>query len=277
MKVVVTGASGFLGRSVFRRLSSTAGTIVPVSRRALPGIVQVADYADAPEGDVLIHLAEAADRGAAERAGAVYEQEALARLSALLKKRYQHVIYASSAVLYGDQAHTARHPRDEVFVSDAYSRVKHRAELAVLDAAGGIVVRLSNLFGPGMSAENVMSTILEQVTSPGPVRVRDTGPVRDFLWSDDAADALVKMAGRTSTGIFNVGSGVGRSVGDVASLALRMSGQPDRLVVATHPSERNSHLVLDISDTVSTWQWSPATGLEEGMRRLLSATRPATT
>jgi UDP-glucose 4-epimerase len=275
MKVVVTGASGFLGRSVVRRLSLTGGTIVPVSRRALPGILQVADYADAPAGDVLIHLAEAAHRGAAERAGLTYEQETFAGLSALLKKPYGRIIYASSAVLYGDQVETPRHPHDEVSVSDTYTRVKRRAELAVLDSAGGIVARLSNLYGPGMSEQNVMSAILTQIPGPGPVRVRDIGPVRDFLWADDAADALVRMADATRTGLFNVGSGIGRSVGDVASLALKVGGQPDRLVVSTQPGARRSHLVLDISETVSVWQWSPVTGMEDGINRLLNATRPA--
>jgi UDP-glucose 4-epimerase len=276
MKVVVTGASGFLGRSVVRRLSLTPGTIVPVSRRALPDIVHVADYADAPAGDVLIHLAEAAHRGAVERAGPTYEQDTFAGLSALLKKRYQRIIYASSAVLYGDQAPTPRHPRDEVFVSDTYTRVKRRAEVAVLDSAGGLVVRLSNLYGPGMSGENVMSTILGQIPSAGPIRVRDIAPIRDFLWVDDAAEALVTMALESRTGIFNVGSGIGRSIGDVASLALKIAGQPDRLVVSTQRGARPSHLVLDISDTVSAWQWSPGTLMEEGINRLLSATRRTT-
>jgi UDP-glucose 4-epimerase len=79
------------------------------------------------------------------------------------------------------------------------------------------------------------------------------------------------MAVGTGAGIFNVGSGVGHSVGEVASVALGVGGQPDRPVIATHPGVRASHLVLDISDTVSTWQWSPVTKLEEGIGRLLSA------
>ncbi|HUP41535.1 MAG TPA: NAD(P)-dependent oxidoreductase [Vicinamibacterales bacterium] len=272
MKVVITGASGFLGRSVIRRFSGTAHTVVPVSRRMLPGLFHAARYADAPGGDVLMHLAESADRAAAGQNGAAYEHETSTNLNALLKKRYQRVIYASSAVLYGDRAQTSRQPADEIFVSDTYTRVKRHSEIAVLDSPGGVVARLGNLFGPGMSNDNVMSTILRQIPGDGPVRVRDTRPIRDFLWVDDGADVLVRMAVGTGAGIFNVGSGVGHSVGDLVSVALGVGGQPDRPVVAMHPGARASHLVLDISDTVSAWQWSPETTLVEGIRRLLSAT-----
>ena len=271
MKVVVTGASGFLGRAVVRRLAGLDGTIVSVSRRALPGTIRVSDYAETPPGDALIHLAETADRSIAEQSGPAYEQKAVSDLQALLKKPYQRVIYASSAVLYGDRAQTPRRPGDPVFDADVYTRVKARAEHAVLESSRGVVARLSNLFGPGMAEDNVICTILGQIPGTGPVRVRDMSPVRDFLWAEDAADALVKMAAGAGLGVFNVGSGTGHSIGEVARVSLRVAGQGDRAVVSTEPGARSSYLVLDISGTSSTWGWSPATDLEEGIGRLLSA------
>ena len=274
MKVVVTGASGFLGRSVIRRLSGMANTVVVgVSRKALPGIVQVNDYASTPSGDVLIHLAETAHRGVAERLGQSYEREAFEALNALLKKHYRRVVYTSSAVLYGDRERTPRRPSEEVFAVDVYTRVKHRGERAVLESSGSVVARLGNLFGPGMAEDSVISVILGQIPGTGPVRVRDTKPVRDFVWVDDAAEAIAGMAIGGADGIFNVGSGIGHSVGDVAELSLGIAGERARPIVATQPEPRISHLVLDISDTVSTWAWSPAMRFEQGIGCLMTPVR----
>ena len=273
----MTGASGFLGHAVVRRLTGTDVSVVPVSRREGRGILRVADYAETPVADVLIHLAEPALRSAAQAAGEVYEADAQARLETLLDKPYERVIYASSAAVYGDVADTPRTPHDPIDVSDAYTRVKRRGEVAVLGRPGGIVARLANLFGPGMSSENVISAILGQIPGSGPLVVRDSEPVRDFLWVDDAADALARMTTGIAAGVFNVGSSVGSSVGTVAKLALEIAGEKNRAVLATQAAARRSHLVLDITDTIDTWGWSPSTSLAEGLGRLLKPGNHAAT
>ena len=270
MKVVIAGASGFLGQALLRRLSGTDAAIVPVTRRSLPGMVHVADYGDTPAGDVLVYLA-----GSAQRVESSFAQETdqaqqhRAMLETLAGKPYRRFVYASSAVLYGDAASTPRSPDDEIHVVDAYTRVKRCGELAVLDTGFGAVARLTNLFGPGMSTTNVVSTILQQIPGAGDLQVRDAAPVRDFLWVDDAADALARMAVGHETGIFNVGTGKGTSIGAVARLALDIAGEGKRQVFSTRPDSRQSQLVLDISQTEAVWRWLPTTTVDAGLARLL--------
>ena len=56
--VVMTGASGFVPGAVLPVLNRMRGVSVSrVSRRAVPGALQVRTYADAPGGDVLLHFA----------------------------------------------------------------------------------------------------------------------------------------------------------------------------------------------------------------------------
>ena len=270
MKVVITGASGFLGQALLRRLSRTDAEIVPVTRRTLPGMVHVADYRDTPAGDVLVYLAASAQRfeSSVEQERNQAEQHR-AMLETLAAKPFRRLVYASSAVLYGDTASTPRAPDDAIHVVDAYTRVKRCGELAVLDARSGAVARLANLFGPGMSTTNVVSTILQQIPGAGDLQVRDAAPVRDFLWVDDAADALARMAAGEETGIFNVGTGKGTSIGGLAKLALDLAGEGQRRVFSTRPDARQSQLVLDISRTNAVWRWSPTTTVDAGLMRLL--------
>lgn len=267
MKLVVTGASGFVGQAVLRRLRADGADVVGVARRTAPGVISVPDYAESPPGDVLIHLAEASDRAVAAAGGPQYEARAHSTLATLLRQGYSRVVYASSAALYGDRITRPRRPDEPLLATDAYARIKIAAEEAVL-AAGGVVARLSNLYGPGMSSANVLSRVLAQIPGRGALRVRDDTPVRDFLWIDDAASALGAMAGSRSAGAYNVGTSVGTSVRGLAEAALALAGESDRPVLADALASQPSHLVVDIAATRDTFGWQPATTLADGLAHL---------
>jgi UDP-glucose 4-epimerase len=267
--VVVTGASGFLGAAVVRACLGARAEVIPVARQAVHGAVRVRSYSEAPRADVLIHLAEDNDRARVAASGAAYEAAAFQTLQALLEKGYGRVVYASSAVLYGGRASSPRKPSDPVHVVDAYTRVKRSSEEAVIGSRG-VVARLANLYGAGMSENNVLSTILRQIPGTAPLEVMDEQPVRDFVWIDDAAAAFAAMALRAGKpGIYNVGSGRGVSVSALARAALALAGENDRGVISTRPGEMSS-LVLDVAETAAQWQWRPTTPLEEGLARLIA-------
>lgn len=248
---------------------------IPVTRKNISGWCRVSDYSLSPTGDVLIHLAEENERVRATQSGQAYEEKTLATLAALLGKGYRRVVYASSSVLYGDADIRPHFPDDPIQVDDAYSHVKRLSELAVLKSPSGVVARLANIYGPGMSKGNVLSTILRQISSKGSLKVLDTSPRRDFIWVEDAAEGLVALALNYSKGdnerrVFNLGTGVGTSIGSLASMVLEIVGQPTRQVEAKCVSGRKSCLVLDYSDTTSACGWQPRTSLRQGLSHILN-------
>lgn len=276
MKVVVTGASGFLGRVLLAELGHRGVDGIGVSRRPLQGLVQVDNYAYAPSGDVLVHLAEVNDRRLAAELGAPYEAEAARTISALLGKRYERVVYASSAALYGDQAEAPRAVGDPVYATDPYTRLKLWAEGEVL-RGGGVVARLANLYGPGLPEASVMGTILRQLGTQGPVRVYDTSPVRDFLWAEDAAAALAQMCVGPATGVFNVGTGKGTSILELTRCLLTAAGQDERPIAAARADGPPSRLVVDIRETTRAFDWQPTVPLQLGIETLIKTRKLAGT
>jgi nucleoside-diphosphate-sugar epimerase len=121
-----------------------------------------------------------------------------------------------------------------------------------------------------MAKGNVLSTIINQIETEGPIRVFDSTPVRDFLWIGDAARMLSDMVMSKETGVYNGGSGVGVSIHDIATEILSASGQFKRQVESTQPTNRFSNLVLDIEQTKVTFGWRPVVSLAEGLSILLN-------
>ena len=69
--------------------------------------------------------------------------------------------------------------------------------------------------------------------------------------------------------LFNLGTGIGTSIGDLASMALEIAGQSDRRVKTKGSSDRKSTLILDSSDITFTCGWEPKTSLQKGLPILL--------
>lgn len=265
--IVITGAAGFLGQMLMTHLANRELNIIPVSRRPLAGMYQVQDYTQSPAGDVLIHLAEEPDRSKVNHSGEKYLLDSFGVIQAL-SGRYQKIIYASSGVVYGDESEQPYKVNEPVFATDVYSRSKLLNEKIVLDS-GGTVVRLSNLFGQGMSPNNVMSDIACQIPGEGPVKVRDDKPVRDFLSVFDAALAFGLIMKSHYNGIVNVGSGIATSIRALAELLLALEDQAGREIIATKPAFKQSINVLDISETKEIFGWSPSSSLKDQLSQFL--------
>jgi UDP-glucose 4-epimerase len=268
LKVVITGASGFLGRHLAAGLAGPDVSVTRVSRRAAPGCCQVDDYRHAPDGDVLIHLAEEPDRAKVNQAGERYVAQAASLLEGLSSRGYQKLVYASSGVVYGDRSEQPYTVDMPVEASDVYSKSKLLNEQIAV-GGGGVAVRLSNVVGEGMSLNNVLSDIMRQVPGTGALSVRDDQPVRDFVAASDVAGAFGRLAQSSFSGIVNVGSGVPTSVRELAAMVLSLAGQQERPIVATTPSDRRSINVLDISRTTQLLGWRPVRPLRDELNFLL--------
>ncbi len=271
MKVIVTGASGFLGKIVLKKLIESGIDCVGVSRRQMFGCAQVSDYAESPDGDILIHLAEINDRAHANKLSIQYENEASRTLNKLLNKGYSKVIYASSALLYENRFCLPLKETDPINATDTYTRVKLINESSVLLKLG-VVARFSNIYGPGMSTNNVLSHIFFQLkNNDGPIRLKNLNSIRDFIWVEDAANNILEMIDPAVQGIFNIGSGVGTSIHELTQNVLKLSGLSERGVISEEIDSRASYIVLDVSKALNQFKFYSSLSLNEGLIRLINS------
>lgn len=267
-EIIVIGASGFVGRALTLYLNEHQYSFKGVSRSNKEGLTQVHSYRDCPSGKLLIHLAEESDIHKANSLGEEYLIESNTTTQHLCDKFEGKVIYCSSAAVYGDKNKQANSEQSPIVESSLYSRLKRLNEKTVLDR-GGCVLRVANIYGGDMSVNNVLSDIINQIGRLGPVRLRSTSPIRDFLYIQDLISAIALVIDDFHSGLFNVGSGAGFSIEELAKIILAVSGETKRQIISVNTEQQFSVNFLDTTKIKSVYGWHPRLPLQENIRIML--------
>jgi nucleoside-diphosphate-sugar epimerase len=277
-RIAVTGASGYIGQALINELLVRNLEPYAISRAPLQenfsGIpfLRVKDYAKIPamQDTILVHLAETSLISDVEQQGENYIAKTSDQTAALLTKNWKRVVYASSGQVYGNKTSVPHAPDDAVVRDCVYSRAKLRSEKLVLDA-GGVVARIGNVYGHPVKPKTVFADILDQLSETSPLKVRDENPARDYLWVEDVAKGLADIALGVAVGIYNLGSNIAVSAGDIARTTLAINGSRDREVVSLAPKENIAidTIALDTTATTRDFGWQPITSLNEGLTKLM--------
>lgn len=257
--VVVTGSSGFIGSALCARLESSGVRVLRASRGGpLP----------AAPGAVCVHLAASNDPRDIEARYKENRRESLELGRRVLGAGYARVVFASSALVYGDAEASPRREDSPLAPTSAYGRLKREVE-ALFGGAPHAVARISNVYGPGMSPVNVFSHILAQLRSGGGVRMRNLSSVRDYVFVSDVAEALAALATSDAAGVFNVSTGRGTRVDELVVLLARLTGRTGASAVAEDPDPPPSVLILAPDRIARTLGWRAKISLEEGLGALI--------
>jgi len=270
-KIAITGASGFIGRHLRRYLIQEKYEPFVFSRSLRDGYNFISDYRELPEFEIIIHLAENSIRPEVNSFNKTYLKNEIEKFRYISSRAKEKIIYISSTSVYGDKFKKPNKTSRKLKHFDNYSYIKLANEEQTL-SNNGLVLRLSNLFGEGMSKDNVVSKIINQINSSGPIFVHDERPVRDFLHVTDAVKIITRLSFSEYLGLYNVGSGLSVSIKDLINLLLKISNQSERDTISTNPLSYFSSNVIDISAMEKDIQWEYANKkypLEERLRLLI--------
>lgn len=297
MRVLVTGATGFLGRHLCNALLARRDFVVAVLRDETGGwlswgassIVRggldtveraIAEY----EVEAVVHLAAQTQVSTAVNdPWGTFEANARGTVQVLEACRRQgvkRVVVASSDKVYGN----GKVPYVEGQALEAggiYATSKTCADLIAQSYAREFgmsitVTRCGNLYGPGHTNWSTLipGTIRSVLRGERP-RLRSTGgPKRDFLFVEDAVAAYLRLVESTETGAFNFGTGRGRSVMEVVDEILRQMGSELRPFICASvgvpglPIEIEEQ-VLDCTRAANLIQWRPRHTFEEGLAKTI--------
>lgn len=261
-RIVVTGAAGFIGGNLIRALNERGhDDIVAVDDltqgdkfRNLGGC-RIADYWDRDQlraevrrwnlrNDIGLVFHQGACADTTESDGRhmmdvnyTYSKDIL---NWCLERRVP-LVYASSASVYGLNAHCAERPECEAPLNVyAYSKLlfDNHVRRILPDARSTVVgLRYFNVYGPGEAHKGRMASMVWQLWR----QLKETGKARlfegtdgyapgeqrrDFVAVADVADVNLHFGfGPVHTGIYNVGTGRARSFNDVACALIQRLGR----------------------------------------------------
>lgn len=306
MKVLVTGAGGFIGSHVAALLleqgmhvralvhynsQGSRGHIAQLSPKTSEKLeVRTGDIRDPflvrdlVEGcDAVLHLAALIgipySYCAPESYVATNIGGTLCILEACRKSRIGRVIVTSTSEVYGTARYTPIDEEHPLQGQSPYSASKIGADKLAESYFRSfdlpvVTLRPFNTYGPRQSARAVIPTILTQALS-GATRIElgDLVPKRDLTYVEDTARAF--MLAVTAPGIegetIHFGQGLAVSVGELANTCLRLAGSGAAIVSVEErlrPTKSEVHLLLcDPSKANKLLGWAPHVSLEEGVSR----------
>lgn len=302
-RVLVTGASGFIGRAVAQWLNGAAaeilltgrnssaleaaaralprkcevlpadlgepGSFVPLLRRACPHIVfHLAGYGvDPAERDPA--LAERMNHGLVEEVAGALAAEPPGDWPGL---RFVHVGSAAEFGAVAGQV-TEDTPTEPV---NLYGRTKLAGTRAISHAVESrglraMTARLFTVYGPGEHSHRLLPSLLEAACSGERLHLTRGEQLRDFTYVGDVAEGLLRLGCLTGSApaLVNLCTGKLTSVRHFAKTAAEVLGiRPDRLEFGALPyrGDETPQGPADTSRFERLLGWKPETSVREGIR-----------
>lgn len=292
-RILLTGATGFIGRHCLERLQREDCEIDAISRTprdSRNGRVRwhAADLREPDEASRIVatlrpthvlHLAWEATPRLYSRSpeNLRWLQATIAMATAFGETGGRRFVGAGTSAEYDSVDSPCVEDATPIRPTTIYGRCKAACWLALEAAAQhhGFATAWGRIFlpyGPGDPPARLIPSVLTALAEGRPVETTEGRQQRDFIYAPDAADLLVRLLFSDATGAFNVGSGVATPVRTVVEYLGERSGRADLLrfgAIATAPGDPPL-LVADMRKVAAALGWSAPTTIKVGLDQVLA-------
>tara|TARA_B100001939_G_scaffold343272_2_gene355692 strand:- start:343 stop:993 length:651 start_codon:yes stop_codon:yes gene_type:complete len=129
-----------------------------------------------------------------------------------------------------------------------------------------IIIRLSNIYGyTKLKRPDLIPTIMQDIFEKEKVEIWSNKPKRDFIFTEDAADVILKLLETKFTGVLNLGSGKMTSLKIISEIIENISGKKiiSKNFKVNGPMEFNT----DIRKISELTGWHPKYDIKSGLEK----------
>lgn len=302
MRILVTGAAGFLGSHLSDRLLKGGHEVIGVDNLytgrkesinyllANPNFEFLRHDVTLPlyvEVDAIYNLACPASPKSYQKFPVQTIKTSVIgaiNMLGLAKRIGARILQTSTSEVYGDPSVT---PQPEEYwgnvnpigIRSCYDEGKRAAEALFFDYHRQYnvdikIARIFNTYGPRMNLDDgrVVSNFIVQALQNEPITIYGDGTqTRSFCFVDDCIKGLVALmdSGTGTTGPINIGNPNEFSMNELAELIVTETGSKSPIVYEKLPSDDPKQRKPDISKAKNDLGWEPEVELIEGLRLTL--------
>jgi dTDP-glucose 4,6-dehydratase len=309
MRVLITGAAGFLGSHLCDRLLAEGHSVVGMDNFITGNPNNLAHLSGNPNfsfirhdvsnfifvpGEIhaVMHFASPASPNPHSPYGYVNLPIQTMKAGALgthnslgvARAHQARFLLASTSEIYGDPL---EHPQRETYwghvdpigLRSVYDEAKRFAEALTMayHRFHGIdtrIVRIFNTYGPRMRLDDgrVVPNFLKQALCKEPLTVYGDGSqTRSFCYVDDLIEGIYRLLMSNETGPVNIGNPVETSILEFAQKINELTGNPAGIVFKEKDRGEGDPQMRqpDITRAQTILKWQPTVSLEEGLLRTI--------
>lgn len=297
-KCLLLGGNGFLGRNLTVALSHAGHSVfsADLGRPETPNTTinhSIGDLGDPEFIDAclrqgpfdFVFLLACTLIPSSGKEAFIKEQEFQRILGYSLPKRMQKfgaqtlVYFSSGGAIYGNNGLQINHENAQLCPINYYGEAKKMLEASIqMDAPSNgvdyLIIRPSNPYGLGQklnAEQGLIAVTLGKVLRGEPIEIWGDGEVvRDYLHVSDLTAAVIALMNHDNTRneIYNVGSGVGKSVNQVLEIIQSQLDYPLNVKYGEGRKVDVKENVLNIDKMNSKVNWLPKVSLEQGIAEL---------
>jgi nucleoside-diphosphate-sugar epimerase len=289
--VIVTGATGFIGRHTIARLVARGYTVHALTSKLigqnqdchwhqvdLLDPLATAEIINSLQASHLLHLAWYAVPGKywSSIENLRWVQASLALVQQFHAADGQRVVVAGSCAEY-DWRHgycselvtpckpntlygTCKNSLQEIL--QAYSKV------SALSLAWG---RIFMLYGSHESSTRLVASIINSLLQGQEARCSHGRQIRDFMYVEDVADAFVALLDSDLAGAVNIATGIPIAIKDLAEQIAKIIGRQELLKLGSIPAAPNDvPLLMGNADRLhNELNWQPQWSIDQGLEQTI--------